>query len=98
MLAELSTSSTPIRMPIALRRVMTVKSPRAKRMTPSTTKWPSESAPTALRLHCLARHDDGADERGQEGERGDLEGPRVLPQERVPDPVGGRRRGGGALH
>src|ERR1051325_432723 len=42
MLAEFSTSSMPIRMPIAFRRVMTVNSPSANRMPESTTKWPSE--------------------------------------------------------
>src|SRR5438132_12523989 len=89
-LAALRISSTPIKTPTALRRVRTVTIPKGKRIAPTTRKWgrpmvsmSSLSWRVAGRrlLDLLAGDDDGADQRGQEHHRNDLEGQEVFGEE-----------------
>src|ERR1700694_2832207 len=86
-LAALRMSSTPIRMPTALRRVMTVTMPRAKSTAPTTRKWGRPMlvvisiALVRGFLDLLARDHDRADQRCQQDHRGDLERQQVFSEE-----------------
>src|SRR6266702_1893375 len=105
-------SSTPMRTPTALRRVATVTSPRLKSSTPRMRKccrptWSMRSPVVRglakrgiglVRLQLLAGDDDGADERGEQHQRGELEGEQPPGEEGVADGAGGgRERVGRAL-
>src|SRR5512141_2274796 len=96
-------SSTPIRTPTALRRVATVSRPRLNSSAPRTRKWgrPTWSMRSPgrglggrgrlVRLQLLAGDDDGADQRGEEDEGGELEREQPPRQEGVADLAGGGR-------
>src|SRR5262245_15427279 len=99
MLAAFSTSSTPMRIDTALRRVETVSTPSANTIAPSTRKWvrPTSNQPfiTGLRrargvLGGAARDHHCADQGHQQDDRGELEGKQILAQKRVAETGRGR--------
>src|SRR5256885_2675426 len=97
-LAAFKMSSTPMRMPTALRRVTTVTIPSAKRAAPTIRKWgrPIEVIPgpalsfqhrVGVFLDLLAGDDHCPDQRSQQHHRGHLEG-----EEEVGEEGGAQRR------
>src|SRR5262249_20161664 len=99
MLAALSTSSTPMRIDTALRRVETVRTPSANTIAPSTRKWvrPMSNQPliTGLRgaggvLGGAARDHHGANQGHQQDDRRQLEGKQILAQKCVAETGCGR--------
>src|SRR5512136_2644897 len=86
-----------MRIPTALRRVRTVRRPKAKRSAPTTRKWVRPmcvmrvSGPS-VGLQLLAGDDHGADQRGEQDEGHELEGEQPALEEGVAE--GGR----GLLH
>src|SRR5215813_7136749 len=101
MLAALSTSSTPIKIDTALRRVDTVSTPSANTIAPSTRKWvrPTLNKPFIAGLAGArgflggaARDHHRAHQRHQQNHRYQLERQQVLAQEGVAQPRGGGGR------
>src|SRR5215813_1228695 len=100
MLAALSTSSTPMRIDTALRRVDTVSTPSANTIAPTIRKCTRPTLNKAfiatlrgawLVFGRAARDDHGADQRHQENHRRQFERQQVLAQERVAQARRGRR-------
>src|SRR5208282_1277079 len=104
MFAEFRISSTPIRIPIALRRESTQNMPSRKTIKPSTRKWFSVIPAAAIEVlsrpalfpHRLARDHDRPDQRSEQHHRRDLERQRVGIEKGIADSIGGWRDGRGA--